>query len=222
MRHPVDHLGVDYLSTRCPRCGDSVSMPPVCEPVKSADVTLDRRHPPVPIYAVLHLCTNSNCPGAVVAHYRSEGGELSPAFHEPRWHAHEVSDAVPERPRQILQSANNARHTSIACVAAAVKAVEAMMAEVGYRERRLGLQKRINKAVEERKLPPLMAELAHDVREIGNETHTDEEPEPLTTQEDAEQALKFANLLAEYLFVLPAEVEKAKALRNSNRPTGGK
>ncbi|MGH6921085.1 MAG: DUF4145 domain-containing protein [Geminicoccaceae bacterium] len=110
----------------------------------------------------------------------------------------------------MLQSANDARHSPIACAAAAVKAVEAMMAEVGYKERRLGLKKRIDKAVEDRKLPPLMACLAHDVREIGNETHTDEAPQPITTQADADRALKFASLLAEYLFVLPAQIAEAR------------
>jgi hypothetical protein len=124
-----------------------------------------------------------------------------------------VPDAVPERSRQMLQSANDARHTPIACAAAAVRAVEAMMAEVGYRDRKLGLRGRINKAVEDRKLPQLMADLADQVREIGNETHTDETPGPLTSQAESDQALKFANLLAEYLFVLPAQIEEAKALR---------
>ena len=210
------HL-VEYLSTRCPRCGDNVSMRPVGEPVPAGVEQKKDQYlhfmREVPLHAVLHLCTNDSCFGAVVAYYKFDDQRFSYHFHQPQWQAHRVSDAVPDRPRQMLQSANDARHTAIACVAAAVRAVEAMMAEVGYRERRLGLQKRIDKAVEERKLPPLMADLAHDVREIGNETHTDEEPEPLTTQADAEQALKFANLLAEYLFVLPAEVEKAKALR---------
>ena len=55
-----------------------------------------------------------------------------------------------------------------------------------------------------------MADLAHDVREIGNETHTDEAPEPITSQADADRALKFANLLADYLFVLPAQIAEAR------------
>jgi hypothetical protein len=85
-----------------------------------------------------------------------------------------------------------------------------MMAEVGYKDRKLGLRKRIEKAVEERRFPPLMADLAHEIREIGNETHTDEEPEPITSQADSDRALKFANLLSHYLFVLPAEINEAR------------
>ena len=54
-----------------------------------------------------------------------------------------MADSVPERPRAMLQSANDACYVPIACAAAAVRAVEAMMAEVGYKERRFNLKKRI-------------------------------------------------------------------------------
>jgi hypothetical protein len=53
-----------------------------------------------------------------------------------------------------------------------------------------------------------MGEWAHEIREFGNEGHTDEEPAPLATKEDAEHVLKYANTLAEYLFVLPARIKK--------------
>jgi Domain of unknown function (DUF4145) len=192
-------------------------MPPVGEPVAAGiEERVNREYDTtsqISLHAVLHLCPNRSCSGAVVGYYESHHDGFRYRFHKPEWDAYRVSDTVPERPRHMLQSANDARHAPIACAAAAVKAVEAMMAEVGYKERALGLRGRIKKAVEDRKLPPLMADLANHVREIGNQTHTDEEPEPLTTQVDADQALKFANLLAEYLFVLPAEVEEAKALR---------
>jgi hypothetical protein len=118
----------------------------------------------------------------------------------------------------MLQSANDAHHTPVACTAAAVRAVEAMMAEIGYKERKLGLRRRIDKAVEDRVLPPLMADLAHDVREIGNETHTDETPEPIPNQTDADRALKFANLLASYLFVLPAQIAAARSPKAKKKP----
>ena len=208
--------GVPHLSTRCPTRGDQVSMAPASEPVRSAvdarDYYDSRRQ--VTYYAVLHLCPNPGCTGATVAQYVLDHSNRDYPyryrFHVPGWEEYKVPDSVPERPRAILQSANDARHSPIACAAAAVRAVEAMMAEVGYKERRFGLKKRIDKAVEDRKLPPLMADLAHDVREIGNETHTDEAPEQITSQADADRALKFANLLAEYLFVLPAQIAEAR------------
>jgi hypothetical protein len=61
-----------------------------------------------------------------------------------------------------------------------------------------------------------MGEWAHEVREIGNETHTDEYPEPIPTKDDAERALEFANLLSEYLFVLPVKIAEARAHRTKD------
>jgi hypothetical protein len=86
-----------------------------------------------------------------------------------------------------------------------------MMAEVGYKDRKVGLRKRIDAAVRDGQLPKLMGDLAHDVREIGNEAHTDEDPEPVTNQADSDRALRFANLLAEYLFELPEQIAKARS-----------
>lgn len=189
-------------------------MPPACEPVASGidvEVRYGTCRRVVTYYAVLHLCTNRQCTGAVVAHYRDGPRGYEYQFHNPEWREHQVGESVPERPRRILQDANDASNAPVACASAAVKAVEAMMAEVGYKDRKLGLRKRIDMAVADGKLPKLMAALAHDVREIGNETHTDDNPEPLTTRSDAQRALKFANLLSEYLFVLPAEIERVQA-----------
>ena len=92
-------------------------------------------------YAVLHLCTNQDCLGAVVAHYTPSDHNFPYRylyhFHDPKWQAHKVPDLVPDRPRAMLQSANDASHVPIACAAAAIRAVEAMMAEVGYKKRAL-------------------------------------------------------------------------------------
>jgi hypothetical protein len=63
-----------------------------------------------------------------VAYYTfdSRSGEYDYEAHTPMWEPYTVPDTVPERPRAMLQSANDARHTPIACVAAALRAVEAM------------------------------------------------------------------------------------------------
>ncbi len=110
----------------------------------------------------------------------------------------------------MLQDANDARNTPVACTTTAGRAVEAMMAKKRYAKRSDSLKKRIDKAVEDGVLPVAMGEWAHEVREIGRETHTDEEPAPLPDSNDAKQALLFANMLAQYLFVLPARISKAR------------
>ena len=200
---------VPYLSTRCPLCGDKVSMPPgTARALAGRDIEMSNTANR-DIFAFLHLCTNEQCLGSTVAYYSEEPrGDLSYLFHNPEFHAHTVHKAVPDRPRKILQDANDARSSPIACTTTAVRAVEAMLAEKGYRKS--GLKSRITKAVESGDLPKAMGDWAAEVRELGVSSHTDEKPEPLSTKEDAERALLFANTLAQYLFVLPARITKAR------------
>ncbi len=216
---------VPYLSTRCASCGDRVSMPPTSEPALVNPVAqLDYDHP-VSLYAVLHLCTNKKLNGSTVGYYtlwQNRGFDYE--YHDPEHRAFRAPEEIPERPRILLQEANDARNTPSACTATAVRAVEAMMAEFGYRERKLGLKKRIDTAVEDRVLPPMMGEWADEVREFGNVTHTDEQPEPLPDKKEAEMALLFANYLARYLFVLPARIKKARGKKKPRaraRPKSG-
>ncbi len=83
-----------------------------------------------------------------------------------------------------------------------------MLAERGYKKG--GLKGRIEKAVEGGNLPQDIADWANEVREIGNVTHTDAEPEPLPSDKDATRSLLFANTLADYLFVLPARIKSGR------------
>ncbi len=91
----------------------------------------------------------------------------------------------------------------------AQRAVEAMLAEIGYRKGTL--RTRIIEAVREGKMPDAMAEWADEVRIYGNESHTSgESPDPLPDADDAKHALTFSWMLAEYLFVLPARIKRAR------------
>ncbi len=200
---------IPHLSTRCPVCGDSASMPPVSPAflcAKSIFFGTDRRND---IYGVAHLCPNAECVGTTIAYYsrhHSQGGQTIWTYlaHVPRYREYQASESIPERPRTILQDANDARGQPVACAATAVRAVEAMLADKGYSTRRDSLEKRINKAVIDGLLPKTMGQWAHHVRDIGNETHTDDDDSPLPTKGEANDALLFANMLAEYLYVLPA------------------
>jgi hypothetical protein len=117
----------------------------------------------------------------------------------------------------MLQDANDAKRAPVACVSAAVRAVEAMLAEKGYSDRKMGLMGRIQKAVSDGLLPGVMEHWALEVREIGTGTHTDQKPAPLPDAEEAEAYLSYANLLASYLFTLPAVIEKNRAQRGAKR-----
>ena len=169
----------------------------------------------------MHLCTNENCRGATVGYYsiQRDGDGWRFEFHSPKFWQYEVPDEVPKRPRAILQDANDSQRLPVACTTTAVRAVEAMLAEKGYSARQQGLKRRIDNAVADGNLPQAMGDWANEVREIGNETHTDDNPAPLPGKKDAEQALRFANTLAEYLFVLPARIKRAR--RKEDQSEGG-
>lgn len=94
------------------------------------------------LYAVLHVCTNKNCSRAVVAYY-IQRGRMDPEyqFHTPGYRTYKAPEEIPERPRTMLQAANDSQNAPVACVAAAVRAVEAMMAEEGYSDKKMGLKK---------------------------------------------------------------------------------
>jgi hypothetical protein len=95
-----------------------------------------------------------------------------------------------------------------------------MLAEKGYNNRKAGLMGRISQAAADGLLPTVMKDWALEVREIGTDTHTDEAPAPLPDDREAERALSYATLLAGYLFVLPAQIEKHRAKRKSGERRG--
>lgn len=67
------------------------------------------------------------------------------------------------------------------------------------------------------KLPQVIADWANEVREIGNETHTDDKPADLPNDDDAKRSLMFANTLAQYLFVLPSNIERARGKKKEKK-----
>jgi len=200
-------MSVPFLSTRCPVCGDGVSMPSISE-AKLVVSSLE-------LYAALHVCTNAECQGTTVGYYvparSSTGYPFRYIRHCPSHDAHTVSEAVPERPRTLLQAANDAKNIPTACAQTAVKAVEAMLAHNGIVKPQ-GVKGRIEKAVTGGILPQVMADWAEEIRTIANTAHTDvaEGADPLPDKAEAERALKFANTLAEYLFVLPDQIQKSR------------
>jgi hypothetical protein len=70
------------------------------------------------------------------------------------------------------------------------------------------LQKRIDALAKETKLTPDLATWAHSVRELGNEAAHDE-PEP--TDEDVADLGAFTRVVLEYLYTMPAKVQRRAA-----------
>lgn len=198
---------IPHYSTRCPRCGDKVSMPPVSDPELVVQNYRLEKGAAGPLVAVLHMCTNAECTGATIGYYM--GGGPDPwrlLFNRPRYNSAVVPKSVPKRPRTILQDANDSRTAPVACAGAAVSAIDAMTAEMDYKKG--SLLGRIEKAVADRVLPEVMGDWAKRVGGIGVTTHTDDDPGPLPGKDETEELLLFANMLAEYFFILPGRMPK--------------
>ena len=88
----------------------------------------------------------------------------------------------------------------------AASSVDAMLKEKGYRDGSLYL--RIGKAVEDNLLTSEMATWAHEVRLDANDKRHADNNAALPNEDDAQKVLDFATAIAEYLFVLPAKIQR--------------
>jgi hypothetical protein len=90
----------------------------------------------------------------------------------------------------------------------AASSIDAMLKERGYKDG--SLYGRIEKSTSDGLLTAQMRDWAHEIRLSANEPrHADDEFDG-ATDKDAEQVIEFARALAEYLYVLPAKVQKWK------------
>ena len=120
----------------------------------------------------------------------------------------EVSDTVPQRAREFLKQAISSIHAPSGAVMLTASAIDAMLKDRGYKEG--SLYKRIDKAAEDHLITEEMATWAHEIRlDANDERHADENAEMPSTAE-AEKCLEFANALAQFLYVLPARVDRGR------------
>lgn len=74
------------------------------------------------------------------------------------------------------------------------------------------IEKRIDKMAAEHRITPELKDWAHELRLDGNDAmHGDDD----TTREMADQMHELCKFLLIYLYTLPAQVQAAKARRNS-------
>jgi hypothetical protein len=91
----------------------------------------------------------------------------------------------------------------------AASSIDAMLKEKGYKSGTL--YKRIEVAAEQGTLTSQMQDWAHEIRLSANEPRHADDDFTGASEAEAEQVIQFAKALAEYLFVLPARVQKWKA-----------
>jgi hypothetical protein len=118
----------------------------------------------------------------------------------------DVDTAVPGNARTYLQQAINSLHSPAGAVMLAASAVDAMLKIKGYKEG--SLNQRIDKAAADHLITSEMAQWAHEVRLDANEQRHADESAPLPTGEDAGRCVEFALALGQFMFVLPARVQR--------------
>ena len=88
----------------------------------------------------------------------------------------------------------------------AASAVDAMLKDKGYNEG--SLYSRINEAKDDHLITEGMAAWAHNIRLDANDQRHADQGAGLPKQEDASRCLEFAQALGQFLYVLPARVER--------------
>jgi hypothetical protein len=119
-----------------------------------------------------------------------------------------VDDSIPETARHYLTQAIESLHAPAGAVMLAASGIDAMLKAKGYKKG--SLYDRIGEAQRAHLITEEMAAWAHDVRLDANEPRHADEEAPLPSEADAKKSINFALALAEFLFVLPARVERGR------------
>lgn len=191
---PIKLMGQLDLD-RCPHCG--VDSPTISILGNYQTKNFDKS-------IVRHWATYSckRCGGAVVASANQMNYDVLEIF--PK--CPEVDKSVPARAQSYLTQAINSKSAPAGAVMLTVSAVDAMLKAKNYTEG--SLYSRIETASKNHLITPEMVHWAHEVRlDANDQRHADEEAE-LPNSDDAEKVIDFALALAEFLFVLPARIQR--------------
>ena len=197
---------------RCPHCNVAQPFLPVRHELTTKDSNGAN-----PRCWRFYVC--SLCGGVVTAWAPKPGNSVRELFPEST----SVDENIPNKAREFLRQAIHSLHAPAGAVMLTASAVDAMLKEKGYTEG--NLYPRINKAVEDHLITKEMAQWAHEVRLDANDQRHADASASLPTESDARKCIAFASALAQFIFVLPAQVkrglESAQGARGqtSNKPS---
>lgn len=188
---------------RCPRCG--IARPLLSAASKGCEE--DRQDVRKRHWWIVYIC--SFCKQSILATWQMDASPASWPPPEVLPSDHRIDEAIPEQVRECLEeSLSSRRDAPRGSIVMAAAAVDAMLKARGYDEG--GLHARIESAAAAHLITDEMKAWAHEVRLDANaERHVDDDRPP-TTSDDAGRSIQFALALAEYLFVLPARVQRGR------------
>jgi hypothetical protein len=181
--------------SRCPHC--SVDSPTLLHLSNHATNSVSGNNPRV---WATYAC--ARCGGAVVA----AANDMNQAVLEYYPSGTSVDDAIPDRARAYLVQALDSMSAPSGAVMLAASAVDAMLKA---KELKAGnLYSRIDQAAATGLITGDMAKWAHDIRLDANDERHADDATALPSTEDAKRAVDFALALGQFMFVLPARVNR--------------
>ncbi|MEE9574392.1 MAG: DUF4145 domain-containing protein [Candidatus Neomarinimicrobiota bacterium] len=191
----MPNLSPQLILDRCPHC--AIANPNLNEIYRNDSHDHEEKNRR---FWVLYLC--NQCGGMVIASAKDYGRPILEIFPSRI----EISNDVPNRAKNFLEQSVASIHAPAGAVMLAASSVDAMLKEKGYKDG--SLYERIEKAVKEHLLAPEMVVWAHEVRlDANDQRHADEES-VIPSSEDAKKVVDFTKAIAEYLFVLPARIQR--------------
>jgi len=188
-------LASQFALQRCPHCNVDTPLLQLKQQMETNSYAESNRR-----YWRIYVC--NRCGGVITASafaYEQEATEIYP---EPL----DVDSAIPDRSRTYLEQALNSLSAPAGAVMLAASAVDAMLKAKGLKDG--SLYSRIDEAATTHLITKDMATWAHDVRLDANDQRHADESVPLPTAEDAKRVVDFATALGQFLFVLPARVQR--------------
>ncbi len=144
----------------------------------------------------------STCGGIVLAAAQEGNPEIIEMYPQPML----VDEAIPAKAATFLSQAIDSISSPAGAVILAASAVDAMLKVKDYKEG--NLNSRIKQAAKNHLITKDMAEWAHEIRLDANIQRHADDKEPLPTEQDAKRCVEFALAFAQFLFVLPARVQR--------------
>ena len=191
----MPQLESKLILDRCPHC--SIANPNLSQIYNDSSYDYAGKN-----HRVWGVYCCSNCGGFVTASAKGHGQSVTEIFPS----SPEVSEDIPSRAKSYLEQAIASIHAPAGAVMLSASAVDALLKEKGYTEG--SLYSRIEKAVEDNLLTSEMAKWAHEIRLDANDQRHSDEDVSLPNGDDATKVIDFTLAIAEYLFVLPARVQR--------------
>ncbi|AVS86279.1 DUF4145 domain-containing protein [Paracidovorax avenae] len=187
-------LSTQLHLSRCPHCNvDTPNLSFVWQCAPASSIGIQR-------FWRAYIC--QRCAGLVTATAAGWDRELTAVYPATQ----DISEDLPDRARSYLNQAINSLSSPAGAVMLAASAVDSMLKAKDLASG--SLYARIDEAVKQNLITAEMAKWAHDVRLDANDQRHADESSPLPDQEQAKKCVDFALAFGQFLFVLPARVQR--------------